>query len=86
VAGERQTDRFRHADRPGEHAGVQSDNQLTPDEKRAIVAYIQTLKESKDPGGAGIDRIGPVSEAIVAWVGGVGVLMIVILWIGAKQR
>ena len=63
-----------------------SDNQLTPDEKRAIVAYIQTLKASKDPGGAGIDRIGPVSEAIVAWVGGVGVLMIVILWIGAKQR
>ena len=65
---------------------VFSDNQLTPDEKRAIVAYIQTLKASKDPGGAGIDRIGPVSEAIVAWVGGVGVLMIVILWIGAKQR
>jgi ubiquinol-cytochrome c reductase cytochrome c subunit len=63
-----------------------SDNQLTPDEKRAIVAYIQTLKASKDPGGSGIDRIGPVSEAIVAWVGGVGALMIVILWIGAKSR
>jgi ubiquinol-cytochrome c reductase cytochrome c subunit len=65
---------------------VFSDNQLTPDEKRAIVAYIQTLKASKDPGGSGIDRIGPVSEAIVAWVGGVGALMIVILWIGAKTR
>jgi len=63
-----------------------SDNQLTPDEKRAIVAYIQTLKASKDPGGAGIDRIGPVSEAIVAWVGGVGAVMIAILWIGAKSR
>lgn len=69
-----------------ENMPVFSDNQLTPDEKRAIVAYIQTLKDSKDPGGNGIDRIGPVSEAIVAWVGGVGVLMIVILWIGAKQR
>jgi ubiquinol-cytochrome c reductase cytochrome c subunit len=65
---------------------VFSDNQLTPDEKRAIVAYVQFLNESKDPGGHGIDRIGPVSEAIVAWVGGVGALMIVILWIGAKQR
>jgi ubiquinol-cytochrome c reductase cytochrome c subunit len=65
---------------------VFSDNQLTPDEKRAIVAYIQTLKASKDPGGHGLDRIGPVSEAIVAWVGGVGALMIVILWIGAKSR
>ena len=69
-----------------ENMPIFSDNQLTPDEKRAIVAYIQTMKASKDPGGAGIDRIGPVSEAIVAWVGGVGALMIVILWIGAKQR
>jgi len=65
---------------------VFSNNQLTPDEKSAIIAYIQTLKASKDPGGAGIDRIGPVSEAIVAWVGGVGAVMIAILWIGAKAR
>jgi ubiquinol-cytochrome c reductase cytochrome c subunit len=69
-----------------ENMPVFSDNQITPDEKRAIVAYIQTLKASKDPGGAGIDRIGPVSEAIVAWVGGVGAVMIAILWIGAKSR
>jgi ubiquinol-cytochrome c reductase cytochrome c subunit len=63
---------------------VFNDNQITPQQKRKIVSYIQTLKASKDPGGAGIDRIGPVSEAIVAWVGGVGALMIIILWIGAK--
>jgi ubiquinol-cytochrome c reductase cytochrome c subunit len=69
-----------------ENMPVFSDNQLTPDEKRAIVAYVQTLKASKDPGGSGIDRIGPVSEAIVAWVGGVGAVMIAILWIGAKAR
>jgi ubiquinol-cytochrome c reductase cytochrome c subunit len=69
-----------------ENMPVFSDNQLTPEQKHAIVAYIQTLKASKDPGGAGIDRIGPVSEAIVAWVGGVGAVMIAILWIGAKSR
>jgi len=65
---------------------VFSDNQLTPDEKRAIVTYIQTMKASRDPGGSGIDRIGPVSEAIVAWVGGVGAVVVAILWIGAKSR
>jgi ubiquinol-cytochrome c reductase cytochrome c subunit len=65
---------------------VFSDNTITPQEKRAIIAYIQTLKASADPGGNGIDRIGPVSEAIVIWVGGVGALMIGILWIGAKSR
>ncbi len=65
---------------------VFSDNQLTPDQKRSIIAYVQTLKASKDPGGSGIDRIGPVSEAIVVWVGGVGLLMVAILWIGARSR
>jgi ubiquinol-cytochrome c reductase cytochrome c subunit len=63
-----------------------SDNQITPDQKRAIVAYIQTIKSSADPGGSGIDRIGPVSEAIVIWVAGIGAIMIAILWIGAKTQ
>ncbi|HZZ97603.1 MAG TPA: c-type cytochrome [Jatrophihabitantaceae bacterium] len=65
---------------------VFSNNELTLSQKKAIIAYIQTIKASNDPGGSGIDRIGPVSEAIVAWVGGVGLLMIVILWIGAKSQ
>ena len=49
-------------------------------------AGIRTHRHRYDPGGNGIDRIGPVSEAIVIWVGGVGVLMIAILWIGARNR
>jgi ubiquinol-cytochrome c reductase cytochrome c subunit len=65
---------------------VFSDNELTPTQKRQIIAYVQTLKASKDPGGSGIDRIGPVSEAIVIWVAGVGAVMIAILWIGAKSQ
>jgi ubiquinol-cytochrome c reductase cytochrome c subunit len=64
---------------------VFNNNQITPDEKSAIIAYIQAQKDSADPGGAGIGRIGPVSEAIVIWVAGVGALMIAILWIGAKS-
>jgi ubiquinol-cytochrome c reductase cytochrome c subunit len=63
-----------------------SDNELTPTQKQEIVNYIQTLKASKDPGGNGIDRIGPVSEALVFFVGGVGAVMIAILWIGAKSE
>ena len=65
---------------------VFSNNTLTPSEKQAIVAYIQTIKASDDPGGSGIGRIGPVSEAIVCWVAGVGALMVAILWIGAKTQ
>lgn len=69
-----------------ENMPIFSDNQLTPQEKRQIISYVQTLKASKDPGGHGIGRIGPVSEAIVVWVAGVGALMIVILWIGVKAE
>jgi ubiquinol-cytochrome c reductase cytochrome c subunit len=65
---------------------VFGDNQLTPAEKQAIVEYVQTIKSSDDPGGSGIDRIGPVSEAIVVWVAGVGLLMVAILWIGARSQ
>ena len=65
---------------------VFSDNELTPAQKRAIITYVETIKASNDPGGSGIDRIGPVSEAIVLWVVGVGGLMIAILWIGAKVQ
>lgn len=69
-----------------ENMPVFGDVTISASEKRAIIAYVQNLKESQDPGGAGIARIGPVSEAIVIWVGGVGALMVAILWIGARTR
>ncbi len=69
-----------------ENMPVFSNNALTPTEKKAIIAYVQTIKASNDPGGAGIDRIGPVSEAIVIWVAGIGFMMLVILWIGARSQ
>jgi ubiquinol-cytochrome c reductase cytochrome c subunit len=67
-----------------ENMPVFNDNQLTPEQKKDIVSYVKLLQDSKDPGGNGIDRIGPVSEGIVLWVIGIGVLVIAILWIGAK--
>ena len=61
-----------------------SDNQLTPEQKKAVLNYVQKLEASKDPGGNGLDRIGPVSEGLVIWILGIGAMMVVILWIGAK--
>ena len=63
---------------------VFNDNQLTPEQKKEIITYVRTLYESKNPGGNGLDRIGPVSEGLVIWILGIGAMMIVILWIGAK--
>jgi ubiquinol-cytochrome c reductase cytochrome c subunit len=67
-----------------ENMPVFGDNQLTPEEKRSIINYVQTIKEQADPGGAGIGRIGPVSEGLVAWVVGIGALLFGVFWMGSK--
>jgi ubiquinol-cytochrome c reductase cytochrome c subunit len=64
---------------------VFSDNQLTTEQKQAITNYVQTLKAERDPGGSAIGRLGPVPEGLVIWVVGIGAIMLMILWIGAKS-
>lgn len=63
---------------------VFGDNQLTPEEKRSVIDYVQTLDAQADPGGAGIGRVGPVSEGLVIWVAGIGLLLFGIFWMGTK--
>jgi ubiquinol-cytochrome c reductase cytochrome c subunit len=67
-----------------ENMPVFGDNQLTPDEKRSIINYVQTIKATPDPGGAGIGRVGPVAEGLVIWVVGMGALLFGIFWMGTK--
>ncbi|HJX43667.1 MAG TPA: cytochrome c, partial [Geodermatophilus sp.] len=67
-----------------ENMPVFGDNQLTPEDKRAIINYVQTITDMPDPGGAGIGRIGPVSEGLVIWVVGVAALLFGIFWMGSK--
>jgi ubiquinol-cytochrome c reductase cytochrome c subunit len=67
-----------------ENMPVFGDNQITPDQKRSIIDYVQTIKSQADPGGANIGRIGPVSEGLVIWVVGIGVLLFGIFWMGSK--
>jgi ubiquinol-cytochrome c reductase cytochrome c subunit len=67
-----------------ENMPVFGDNQLTPEEKRAVINYVQTIQGQADPGGAGIGRVGPVAEGLVIWVVGIGALMFGIFWMGSK--
>ena len=50
-----------------------------------VADYIQTLKASKDPGGVSLARLGPVTEGLLVWTAGLGLLIGVILWIGARS-
>jgi ubiquinol-cytochrome c reductase cytochrome c subunit len=62
-----------------------SDNQLTPEEKKAVVRYVQFATKATQPGGADLGRYGPVPEGLVAWLVGLTALVGVTLWIGARQ-
>jgi len=64
---------------------VFGDNQLTPQEKRDIIAYVQQLKKDKDPGGWGLGRYGPVPEALVIFLLGIVGLVFATLWIAGKS-
>jgi ubiquinol-cytochrome c reductase cytochrome c subunit len=68
-----------------ENMPVFGDNQLTPQEKQDIIAYIQNLKTDKDPGGWNIGRLGPVTEGLVIFLVGIVVLVFVTLWIAGKS-
>ncbi|HEX4724883.1 MAG TPA: cytochrome c [Pseudonocardiaceae bacterium] len=62
-----------------------SDRQLTPQEKKDIIAYVSSVQNgNNDPGGDGLGGLGPISEGFVAWVVGIAALVGVTLWIGAK--
>ncbi|AIJ25216.1 MULTISPECIES: cytochrome bc1 complex diheme cytochrome c subunit [Amycolatopsis] len=62
-----------------------SDRQLTPEEKRDIVAYVKSVSDgNNNPGGNGLGGLGPASEALVAWIVGIGAIVGVTLWIGSR--
>ncbi|MGH3730668.1 MAG: cytochrome bc1 complex diheme cytochrome c subunit [Micromonosporaceae bacterium] len=64
---------------------VFGDNQLSPQEKKDVIAYIQYLKADQDPGGWGLGRFGPATEAIVIFLFGMVGLVFAMLWIAGKS-
>ncbi|WNG91052.1 c-type cytochrome [Mycobacterium sp. ITM-2016-00318] len=61
-----------------------SDRQLSPEEKRDIVAYVRMAAEAPDPGGYGLGGFGPTSEGMAAWIIGMVAVIAAALWIGAR--
>ena len=63
---------------------VFNDANLTPDEKRDVIAYIVAQRDGS-PGGAELGSLGPVTEGLWAWIIGIGLLIGCSVWIGAKS-
>ncbi len=65
---------------------VFSDGALPPQAKRDIISFITQTRVEPNPGGFSLGRTGPVTEGIVIFLGGLGFLVIIALWITAKRR
>ncbi|GAB6897866.1 cytochrome bc1 complex diheme cytochrome c subunit [Kineosporia succinea] len=61
------------------------DTTISPEEKQDVIAYLATIRETPNPGGLSLGRLGPVSEGLVAWIVGLTVLLGFAVWLGAKS-
>jgi ubiquinol-cytochrome c reductase cytochrome c subunit len=65
---------------------VFADGALPPQAKRDIIAYITQTRVEPNPGGFSLGRTGPVTEGLVIFLGGLGFLVLISMWITAKRR
>jgi ubiquinol-cytochrome c reductase cytochrome c subunit len=65
---------------------VFGDGTITPAEKKDIIAYVQDTKAETNPGGFSLGRTGTVTEGLVGWLGGLGFLVLIAMWLTAKRR
>jgi len=65
---------------------VFSDKTITPAEKLSLIKWIKSAEAEPNLGGATMGRIGPVTEGLLAWVLGLGILIAVAVWLTTKAR
>ncbi|TLF93647.1 c-type cytochrome [Nocardia cyriacigeorgica] len=62
-----------------------SDRQLSPEEKRDIIAYVKDSTEANAPGGYDLGGFGPATEGLAAWVVGIVLTVGAAMWIGSRS-
>ena len=60
-----------------------SNGNLSPEQKRDVIAYIETLRNEPEYGGFALGGFGPVTEGLFGWVIGIGILVAFAVWIAA---
>jgi len=65
---------------------VFGDGTITPAEKRDIIAFITSTRNEPNPGGLSLGRTGTTTEGLVIWLGGLGFLVLIAMWLTAKRR
>lgn len=65
---------------------VFNDLNITPEDKAAIIAYLEYLNEHPSPGGVDLGGLGPVAEGLFVWIFALGAIVAVTVWLTAKSN
>ena len=65
---------------------VFSDKTITPEEKLSIIKWIKSAESEPQLGGVALGRVGPVTEGLLVWTLGIGLLIGAAVWLAAKAR
>jgi len=58
---------------------------ISESDKTAIIAWLTDEERRPEPGGFTLGSLGPVSEGLVAWIAGIGLLIGCSVWLGMKS-
>jgi ubiquinol-cytochrome c reductase cytochrome c subunit len=58
---------------------------LDTEEANQVARYVQYLHNPSNPGGASLWHLGPVPEGLVAWIVGMGALLLLCRWLGERD-
>jgi ubiquinol-cytochrome c reductase cytochrome c subunit len=58
---------------------------LDDEQLASVVRYVEYLRHPDDRGGLGLGHLGPIPEGFVAWVVGLGAMLMAVRWIGTKD-
>lgn len=65
---------------------VFGDKIITPEEKLSIIKWIKAAQNEPSLGGASLGRVGPVTEGLLIWTLGLGLLVGLAVWLATKAR
>ena len=65
---------------------VFSDKTITVEEKLSIIKWIKAAEAEPNLGGASLGRVGPVTEGLLVWTFGLGLLIGIAVWLASKAR
>ncbi|MEY4554303.1 MAG: hypothetical protein RL197_730 [Actinomycetota bacterium] len=65
---------------------VFSNSNLSVEAKTDIITYLQYVQENPSVGGEELGNLGPVVEGLWVWLGMLGLIVLITIWLGAKSN